>query len=365
MVYCISVLSVNSVFEKRLVYVLLGVLIVTNALLAALRPEGTQDTDIYNEVYADSVQSVSSVGFQGFENIFANRSIQHIDLGYVVLMSLFRGIFADPFVFYFVQGVVSNVLSIYGLFALCLFVHNITDREAAERLFNARVIQIFGFYLLFCGILYTSSAIRDGLSIALALCALGDVLLGRHRVRAGVFALLSILFHATSIIFILFFIVLKLFKFSLSKEQVAALCAIAVVMYALGLGKYTVMFVAGFGNTILDFLGISAFRSYLNQLDYQLPLREGYLVLATGFIMILGYAKRNERADTCVVIVLIGMFMMALAYPMPAIVRFFYIFVLFMIPVMVDESSKFNAVWYVSIVMLVPQAIYVFGYLQF
>lgn len=364
-VYLVSIIAANSMVEKNQARFVVGVLIVCNALIAALRPEGTQDTDFYISLYADLPQYLSSIQINGIGDIFANRSIQSIELGYVLFMAVFRGMFEDPSAFFFVQGIASNVLSMYGIFALCLFAQEISTREESDRLFCRCIIPIFGFYLLYCGILYTSSAIRDGLSIALGLAGLGALLLGRRKALAVLSLVLSILFHTTSVLFVVLFPVLKLCKIRMSKNRVAAFSVTAIVAYFLGLGQYTVNLFATIFSVLLGILGIGAFGSYLANLDFQLPLREGFLVFSIALALTIGYQKRNVRTDVCSIIVILGMYMMVLAYPIPAIVRLFYIFGIFVIPVLANADRRRNAVWCVSILMLIPQAVYVFGYLQF
>lgn len=338
------------------------VFILIGSAIAALRPPSTQDTEIYNLVYESSLSYLTTDKISGLDSLFANRSFYSIEIFYVIIMAAFRRFFQSPVLFYFIQGVISNIAMIFGLFKLCEYAYELDTYEKRRYFIHRKLIQLYSFYIVFCGVLYTSSAIRDGLSVSIGLVAIGNLLLDRKKIISIILLMVSILIHTTSIIFIPIFFVLKMWKFKFFKIWSILLCVLVPILYMGGVGKYFVPIIAEFIAVILEALSIQAFYSYIRNLDFQIPLREGYLLLLTSIIISLSNIK-NQKSDKYLLIAFLGLYMFVFAYPIPALARLLYIFILFLLPVVMEKSRYSNLVHFISILYFVPQFVYVFGYL--
>lgn len=367
LVYFIFIINCKVRFRPKHALILLLILVLLNSIIGAVKPDGTQDTKIYNAVYKSSLSYVSNISINSFRDIIFNRSFYNVELFYVILMALFRYFFDSPVLFYFTQGIISNLAMIAGLYMLCEYSLEIDTKEEKDKFLGGRLMKLYNFYLLFCGILYTSSAIRDGLSISLGMVAIGNLLLKKRRLLSYVLFIISVLIHSTSIVLVLIYIILKVWNFKISRNWTIVLCGLLPIIYIAKIGKYTVGLVAQLVTVILQTLNIQAFYSYISNLDYQLPLREGYLLVLTAILLVLSF--KNDRADDrkndkLIVVVLCGLYMFAFAYPIEALARLLYMFILFIIPIVMNKTKFSNLVQLLSLLYLVPQYVYVFSYLK-
>lgn len=361
-VYVIGIITFKYKLEMKRVYILLITLITISAFLSSIRPSMTQDTSLYNLIYNESCSIISSIEMNGIGTFFGNRSFYSIELFYILLMSVFRLIFSSPIVFYFVQGIISNVCMIYGLFSLCEYIYNLDTKEKKIMFASERLIRLYACYLLFCGILYTSSAIRDGLSLSIGLVAISNLLLQRKKLLSIIFIFFSILIHTKTIILIPLYLLVLLWKFRISRKAKYILSALIPVLYFSKIGKLLVPIFTWIIKNILQLFNIQAFYSYITNLDFQLPMREGMIIVVTCFLIALAY-KEDKKSSKYSAVVFCGLFIFVFAYPIPALARILYIFLLFVFPLIIKDIKYEKHLYYLSVLYLIPQAVYVFGYL--
>ena len=360
--YAIAIMCDSCRLKKRDAKILLSILIFVGALIAALRPENTQDIEVYNAAYQDCLAYLKNVKLD-LKNIFANRSFRDIELFYVMIMAFFRRVFVSPIFFYLIQGFFSNAIMVQGLYLLCQNTSE-TITGDKDKYFSNNVILIYALYQTFCGILYTSSAIRDGLSISIGVFAIANLLLKRKRLLSCVFLLASVLIHTTSIVLIGIYLVLLVWKRKIGNCSIVLTSLFVPALYFLKVGAVLVGFITPLIEELLNLLNINAFYSYIKLLDYQLPMREGFLVVATCIILALLSisGKIAVKESRYIIVVIIGLLMFVSAYPIPALARLLYVFVLFMIPVVVKMKKNRKLVYVFWTLLFVPQYIYVFSY---
>lgn len=361
-VFSIGIITFKHKLKIKHVSILLLMLIIIGAFIASVRPSMTQDTNIYNLVYDESMSIITSVEMKGIGTFFGNRYFYSVELFYILLMSVFRFIFSSPIIFYFVQGLISNICMMYGLFSLCEYIYDLDTKEKKIIFAEERLIRLYACYLLFCGILYTSSAIRDGLSISIGLVAISNLLLRRKEFLSIIFIILSILIHTKSIILIPIYLLLLLWKFKISRKSVYILSVLIPILYFSKIGKYLVPIFTWIIKNILQLFNIQAFYSYITNLDFQLPMREGMIIVITCFLIALSY-KEDKKSCKYLATVICGLFIFVFAYPIPSLARILYIFLLFVFPLIIKDIKFEKYLYYLSILYLIPQAVYVFGYL--
>lgn len=361
-IYLFSIITYEYKIVLKHPLLILFILIFIGAGIAACRPPSTQDTELYNLVYDSSLSYLSVNKISNFHVLFANRSFYNIEIFYVILMAIFRYFFKSPVFFYFIQGVVSNIAMVLGLFRLCEYAFELDSREKRKYFICRRLVQLYSFYVVFCGVLYTSSAIRDGLSVSLGLVAIGNLLLNRKKIISIVLLISSILIHTTSIIFLPIYFLLKICNLKFSKNWTLLLCGLVPILYMIKIGKYFVSSITKIIEVILQTLNIQAFYSYIRNLSFELPLREGYLLLLTCVIICCCIIK-NRTTNKYLFVVFCGLYMFVFAYPITALARLLYIFILFLLPIVMEKTKHNSLVHFISILYLVPQFVYVFGYL--
>lgn len=337
-------------------------IIIIGALIAAFRPEKTQDTEMYNLVYEESLKYINGIRINGFSSIFANRSFHDIELFYVMIMACFRTLFKSPVVFYFIQGIIVNSLMIQGLYLLCEYIFDLDTKYKKRQFLDGYLFVIYSLYIMFCGLLYMSSAIRDGLSIGLGLYAIGSLLNRKRKIIALAFMVMSILIHTTSLVLIGIYALLWLWKSKMQRLLVYGMCLLIPVLYFARIGAILVGLFTIIVERILETFHIQAFYSYINTLDYQLPMREGYLIVLTCLITAL-FTMITFKSSKYIAVVIFGMLLFTVAYPIPALARLLYIFILFLIPTTIQRNKNWNYFYLAWGLYFVPQYIYVFSYL--
>lgn len=361
-VFCIAILFEKARIKKSKIRTLLFLLIAIGSLIAAFRPEKTQDTEIYNVVYQNSVNYLNNFKINNLISIFANRSFYNIELFYVFIMAGFRHFFDSPVFFYFVQAFISNVVMVQAIYLLCEYIYELDTKEKKDIFTSHKLILIYSFYQIFCGVLYTSSAIRDGLSISLGVFAIASLLTGKRKKIAILFLLMSILIHTTSVILLVIYFVLWIWKSKISSTYLWMLSVLIPVFYFLKIGTISVELFTRAAEKILQLFHIPFFYSYITQLDYQLPMREAYIVVLSCFIIVM-ISNKHLKNDKYIVIAFMGLIMFTLAYPIPSLARLLYIFIIFLIPVVIGSYRLSKIVYLMWTLYFIPQYIYVFGYL--
>ena len=220
-------------------------LVIIGSLIAAVRPSKTQDTELYNMVYANSCSVMLETNIKGFSTFFANRNYYSIELFYILIMAWFRLIFSSPTVFYFIQGCISNLFLMYGLMCFCEYSYGLDTKEQKIIFIENKLLRLYACYTLFTGVLYTSSAIRDGLSISLAFVAIGNLLLNRKKILSFFLMVISILIHTKTIIIIpiyLLLLLLVLKKIIYTKKVIFSVSTVIPILYFLELERYLFQF---------------------------------------------------------------------------------------------------------------------------
>ncbi len=262
-------------------------------------------------------------------------------------MSIFRLLFSSPFLFYFIQGIVSNICMIYGLFCLCEYIYELDTKEKKIVFASDKLIRLYACYLLFCGILYTSSAIRDGLSLSIGLVALSNLLLQRKKLLSVVLIFFSILIHTKSLIIIPLYLLILLWHFKISRKHTYIISVLIPILYFGKIGKFLVPCFTWIIKSILQLFNIQAFYSYITNLDFRLPMREGMIIVITCFLIALAY-KEDKKISKYWAVVFCGLFIFVFAYPIPALARILYIFLLFIFPLIIKDSKFERHLYYLS-----------------
>ncbi|MBE6013781.1 MAG: hypothetical protein E7241_00235 [Lachnospiraceae bacterium] len=361
----VSILSFKVKFKKKETKYFLLFLIIISALIAAFRPEESQDTNAYNIVYENSLYYLENSSLTDFLSIIAKR-YNYIELPYIAIMACFRAIIPTPMFFYFVQAIISNALMTQGLFLMCEYIYCLENEQDRDKFFCNNIVLIFSMYQLFCGVLYTSSAIRAGLSLSFGIFSIACILTKKRRIIAVALLLASVFIHTSSFVLILILVLIKLCNKRITRLTSLTLCAVIPVLYFSRVGAY---FVKGFTyvlELILQIFHVQAFQSYIKRLDFSLPLREGFIIILTCFIIALCTKIKHidVKVTKLLTIVFIGLFVFILAYPIHALARLLYIFILVLIPIAVDARKSSVLVFGMWVFYFVPQYVYVFWYVM-
>lgn len=349
---------------------ILVVLIIATSFIAATRPLNSSDTRMYALAYDRSISIVQNTQFTDFSSVFANRQYYSIELGFIIYMSFFKHFFGYR-VFFFINSFLSNCLIIYGIKALAEYASTHDSVNLIENYKNTTKgypgnISLFSMYMLMCGILYSSVTIRAALSLGLGLNFIGYTLKDRRRIiYSFLLALASLLVHTTGVVFILILVLIVVGRAKIKSSVIKALCIILTLLYFANVARYTISGFLKLKDFLFNILHIGAFNSYFTDIDYNIQMREGMIIVIAGLILIWMY--RESRINSVyAVLVLIGIGLFTFAYPVHAMSRLADYFIIFLIPMAgyyanYEDYRRYRIVKALFVLLYLPQYVMVFA----
>lgn len=341
----------------------LAILVIINSVIAAFRPEHTPDTLAYMEVYQNSERIIKEVQISNIGDWFFNRSYYSIELGFIFIMAVDSFLFHSVRGFFFLVALAVSVLSISGIL-LCV---NACVENKKKRIIwdSSNLLMLWCVYLFWGGILYTSVAIRSGLSIALGLCFIGLFLSGKRYFLSFCCIVLAMSIHSTAITFVVIVVLLRYMPVCINKGTACMAWGICILCYLLGVGNYTVKIALSFIAWAFRLLKINAFSSYFTNIEFAFQKREFFVIIVTGIFLLMAYTNKKIISRLSFV-VLIGIMISTFAYPIHALSREVDLFTCFVIPMicyagMVLSQRKILYIKFVIPFLLVPQYVMVFA----
>lgn len=366
--YIIICFSVNLLcsyvkIKRSEIIILLFILITINSIIAAFRPVTSADTYAYIEAYQASRDVISNLEIYGIQQLFFNRSYKSIEIGFIYFMAFNRYFFSSTRLFFFFISLIISLLSVKGIY-LCSISwdkYNLQDNKSS----SLNLLTIWNTYLFWGGVHYTSVAIRSGLAIALGLCFIGLVLSRRRYVVAFVCLILAILVHSTAITYIPILLLLLYGPKKLDKKYIGIIWGMLGIGYIIGIGNYTVNSFLKFIKLMFGFLGINAFGSYFENIEFVFQKREFILILILGILLLMVYFN-VRTVSRMSLIVLAGIALSTFAYPIHALSREVDIFTIFIIPIVcyaeiILSKKRFIYVKLMTLFLFIPQYVMIFS----
>lgn len=350
--------------NKRQCWTILLGFIVVNAVIASARSYDMPDTMVYKNTYESCLYIIHSFKPHSLREIFFNRQNNSIEIGFIYLMYIVR---ICGFDFRFFLGIISFLTSVIFMRGMELIFESLCgDNEAKQKQLPKMVLTSWFIYIYLEGILYTSVALRSGLSMAIGVFFLGSVLTKRHNIFTQIICLIiAILIHSTGITWGIIFLLWIFLPKLLNRTRFLVIWGLLFVGYYLNFAKYTINTILGVIRSLLSFLGISAFSSYFISLEFIVQKREMFIILFVGFVCALVYSDKIE-SDKMALLVLIGFSAFTFAYPIQAVSREADYFITFAIPLIVIGELNKNkyislAINILTLLFVVPQYIMIWG----
>ncbi|WP_335673858.1 EpsG family protein [[Clostridium] symbiosum] len=298
---------------KRTKKILILFFILILSSLMAIRPETVADTGNYIKIY----NQVSELDMNEFH--FGKR-FEGIEYAFAWIMKGFSYFFATPRAFFFVCAISTSMLLMYG-FCSC---EKYINPEKEPHIFPTWTLFLCYFGLHYCGI-----AIRGGVSIGLGMCAMAYAL-HKKKVRAFVFFVASICIHSISILFLVIYIIIFIFP-RVGKEYYILIWNLLFLCLFFNIGKIGISSGSEILLSLFLRIGIQGFDGYLSRMDFNVGITDWYMLCVTGLILLCGFRK-NEHAAQFQKVVLVGLIIISVAYPIRAINRAYDYFLFFLVP---------------------------------
>lgn len=321
----------TTVSKKKIIIILMVLL----AILSAFRPLTIPDTTTYISSFYSYIdmESVLKSGFS-LGTRYTGYGVLSMEPGFVILIYLFRTIINSHMIFF---GVISFIVSYTVTFGLCNIYGHL--KNGMKRI---PVFTIWACYLMSFGLHYTSVAIRAGITFAIGISVISLFVRSNKKIVKYVLCPILIIISSTIQTFgILFLFILICFslKLGISKKKylIAALAGMVLFWVILN-GKALVDGLISLINSVRDTFSITAFSSYIYGYEIILSKQEMYRVLVTFILVLLGMDK-TEETKIPAFISFVGMMIIIVAYPFPAIGRMADYFLLFSILVSANYIS--------------------------
>ncbi len=340
--WAISAFRRSNKSKKSIGIVLLMILLLS--ILMYFKPNDLKDSMEYERIWK------LSEGIQ-LSNLRLGARYQNIEVLFVLYMKFlsalglsFRGFCALTAFFIY-------ALSLIGI--KLIIANNDDDYSKDDSL-------IWLIYCAYFGLHYGAIAIRAGLGMALGLLAIGLHVKTRRYILPVFVVLLSSLMHSTCLVFL---VVLLVYRFipRLKKNTYEVLLVIMMAALLIGVGGYLFSTLSQFMRLILNQLGIFGFSYYFVSYDVNVGLKDWFFLLVFGGFIILSPFDKMEF-DKLRFIVLLGLVVLTLLYPVRSINRLYDEFLIFSIPFIAAslgsvgiKNQKQLICSFLSFILLVPQ----------
>ena len=359
-----SIVTKNVNFSKYQILIFLLLLLIINSTIVSFRPIfETADTSIYYDAWKNVSISKLKTKSKIFM-LFGNREFYSMEIGFLYVMACLKKLITFR-VFLWLISFVTSCLTCYSMTLIAAYGLKIYKNKTEFSYFlRHKLIYIWTVYLVFVGVLYTSVAIRSGLSIALCCCGVAIAVSKKNILKPIFFLILGTLINTSGIIFIIIWILLRFGKKSIRQLTIYFFCFIFSVTYFLKISKFTVKSLVVLFNEIRNLFGISGFSSYLNNVKFQFQLREGYVIFFIGLFLALNY-KNLYNISKLALVTIFGLALATFGAPIHAISRVTDLFMIFVIPIICSElkgNNWKNSISYISLpLLLYPQIILCFA----
>lgn len=324
----IALLTRAKVVKKQRKYVFL-VLTICFAVIVALRPEITPDTEIYIHGFEGANKSwLADFNLLGkYGNVF--------EYGYVILMLLFKEITLNARVFFFIITFLGLLLTTYNLFE---FGKVIAKDECSWDFYDNYTIYVICFALLYNGI-----SVRAGLSMGFGLLFL-VLMLKKKIVKAIITLFVAFTLHRTSILFLAIYLIIR-FMPVINKRAHFIIwgCSGLMLLSNIGSNIYRAIspYIANWmiGNNIASY-------GYLTEASLDADVSGISILkwLIYGFLIF--FSLNNESYKKMLNLVMIGCMILSIFNGVTAISRAYDMFYLFTVPMYCALEKKNTSIVY-------------------
>ncbi len=328
---CIIMRIMQGAISKQQQWIEIFFFVIIVALISAYRPLDMSDTGDYEYLY----RNIGNVDFNNL-GLFA-RIILHggarsdyinVEVGFCLLMRYASYMGLSFRLFSFSLSIVISLVTLMGLFNISKYL----QKESIDR------ITILNAYLLFDCFRATSVTIRAGISIAFCLVAIGNLLQKKGLTISAVSFILAVYLHNASVL-IIPIATLLLLHISISKRTFMCIWLISMMVMLLNLSQRIYPLFMEVIISTLKFSGIEKFVLSAGNTRLFVPIRHLVLNFFAGFVALFTYTNEKRNA-TMSFIVLCGIVLFALGYPMKSSYRITEYFFLFLIPLFSYRTSK-------------------------
>lgn len=299
-------------------------------LLAAMRPIEVPDTDYYKYLYENVRKpSLKDIRFFSRDIYFAEDYRISVEIGYSIFNYICKQLNIPFRVF---LGIVAGIVYITSIKGYTLIQRYLTNNESSDP------FGVLTAFLLYNGMSSGGVAIRAGLSIGFGVLAIGLFLNKKGIWKVVICFLLSITMHNGGLLF-LPILVLLLFKITIRRKTFLIIWIFCLVFMTLNMAHYLYPIFMRILENLLETMGLSKFVGSMYNTVTFVPLRYWMKLFFGGLVAYAGYIKESKYANLTF-IVMIGIMILGIAYPMRSSYRIIDYFYVFLIPYSFNESYK-------------------------
>lgn len=300
------------------------IVIVLIAILASVRPMEVKDTISYYTQY----QCNYTIGKLLASGVFMTRQ-NGIEVVYIAFMSIMKMLNIPFRIFLFISAIVNCSTAYVGLQKISQYLTNDGERYS---------IGVITYFMACSALHYSCIAIRAGMSMGLGLLALGIFLTEKKKIASMLLFIFSVLIHTASILFIPIFCI-YIFHLRIKRNFWGLTWIVAIMMLWINFGRYITKILLDIISNL--FLKGRVFSGYLVLLEYKVGIMKWMLVIFIGIAFLIIYVEKKPYQETALVI-LAGLYIIALFYPVRAIARAYDYFLLFSVPYMAKSFDVYK-----------------------
>lgn len=317
MLICLGIMTILKKFNAKQTQIIILFVLVLFSLMMGLRPVNSKDTLQYITIF-DNLKGNVELGFSLFQKY------KGFEYGFIYLIKFFQ-LFSNNYrIFFFLVALTINLISFYSLEKICY-------SDSIKKVNGGSFFLLF-LYIGSYGLLYSGIAIRAGLSLAFGLLVI--VFFMKFKYAKGIiFLLLSFAFHRMGLIFLLIFLIIKLFP-QLNKKTYIYVYICLVFLFLTGFSNYIFQAFLSIISYLFAVLNINGFSSYLNVTETAIGIIDVYWILYTLSLILL--FNKNKAYRVLLNVAMFGMIIIVFLHGIRAINRVYDYFFILSIPLLCD-----------------------------
>ncbi len=298
-------------------------LLILYSILMAIRPLETADTSGYAQsfYYFQSGQKYPVNFFQKYMGY---------EYGYIYLIHFFKIFSNSCRLFFFFTAFLGTSLAVFGL-------KQMSDKIAVKD--SGMYAPVFAIYIASFGFLYNGISVRAGLAMGMGIMAV-NLGLSRKWFRGLILMFVALTIQRSAILFIFVFFAIKYMPALQRKTHILIWLTSGLLLFS-GYGDKLFPYIAEILNVIILRFQMSAFGSYLLDVNSGIGIRTTYFWLLYGILILFLFYSKSYRKYLNVI--MLGTFIVVFMHGVGSISRAYDMFYLLLVPLlgaMYNETSN-------------------------
>lgn len=299
-------------------------IIILISLFMAFRPMDVPDTKVYYDMFVSKLNMSKIIS----DGVHFGTRYNHMEIGYLVIQETFKCMCNSFRAFVFTMSLLTSSMIINGTIGIINIRSNIYGNTEK----NQRTLTVICCYFIFYGLLYSGIVIRGGLTIGIGIVVTYIYMKMTSKIKYPICIILLLIAMSIQTFAFVYLMILLVFVLNLGidKKYYKIWYIVLIILLLIHFGGLLTTQLINIFNMFRDNFGITAFSSYL-QIDNYVGRGDWYRLIVNGALVLFSYYDSDD-GKPYLLLNAIGLSVMVIGYPFPAISRVADYFLISAIP---------------------------------